>query len=86
VVSRSGHSPSLQDADVLLDRAAELCRRTGFHRTLKRVDTKFTRTRRLDRWVAAGDIRIIFGFEAHLTLVPAPTNAANDAVDDTAQV
>ncbi len=65
VVNRSGNRPSHEQADVSLDKAAALCRQAGFRKILLRGDTKFTQTRHLDRWDAAGDIRFIFGFEAH---------------------
>jgi len=69
IVNRSGNRPSHEQADVYLDRAVALCRRAGFRKILLRGDTKFTQTRHLDRWDAAGDIRFIFGFEAHAALV-----------------
>ena len=52
---------------------------------LLRGDTNFTQTRHLDRWDTAGDIRFLFGFEAHDSLkaradeLPAkPTASWND--------
>jgi hypothetical protein len=65
LVNRSGNRPSHEQADVYLDKAIDLCRRAGFGKILMRGDTKFTQTRHLDRWDEAGDVRFIFGFEAH---------------------
>ena len=66
--NRSGNRPSHEQADVYLDKAIDLCRRAGFRKILMRGDTKFTQTKHLDRWDAAGDVRFIFGFEAHSSL------------------
>jgi len=66
--NRSGNRPSQERADVFLDKAVALCRRAGFRTILMRGDTKFAQTRHLDRWDQAGDIRFIFGFEAHDSL------------------
>jgi hypothetical protein len=66
--NRSGNRPSPEQADVYLDKAVTLCRQAGFRKILMRGDTKFAQTKHLDRWDAAGDIRFIFGFEAHDTL------------------
>ena len=68
LLNRSGNRPSHEQADVYLDKAIDLCRRAGFRKTLLRGDTKFTQTRHLDRWDEAGDVRFIFGFEAHDSL------------------
>jgi hypothetical protein len=68
LLNRSGNRPSHEQADVFLDKAIEICRRAGFRKVLLRGDTKFTQTKHLDRWDAAGDIRFIFGFEAHDSL------------------
>jgi Transposase DDE domain group 1 len=65
VLNRSGNRPSHEQADVFLDKAVDLCRRAGFRKTLLRGDTKFTQTKHLDRWEEAGDVRFLFGFEAH---------------------
>ena len=65
LLNRSGNRPSHEQADVYLDKAIDLCRRSGFRKILMRGDTKFTQTRHLDRWDQAGDVRFIFGFEAH---------------------
>ncbi len=66
--NRSGNRPSQELADVFLDKAVTLCRQAGFRKILMRGDTKFAQTKHLDRWDAAGDIRFIFGFEAHDSL------------------
>jgi Transposase DDE domain group 1 len=65
LLNRSGNRPSHEQADVYLDKAIDLCRRAGFRKILMRGDTKFTQTKHLDRWNEAGDVRFIFGFEAH---------------------
>lgn len=68
LVNRSGNRPSHERADVYLDKAAALCRQAGFRKILLRGDTDFSQTEHLDRWDAAGDIRFIFGYDAHATL------------------
>jgi hypothetical protein len=68
LLNRSGNRPSHEQADVYLDKAIDLCRQAGFRKILMRGDTKFTQTRHLDRWNEAGDVRFIFGFEAHDSL------------------
>ena len=68
LVNRSGNRPSQEQADIFLDKAVDLCRGAGFRRILLRGDTKFTQTRHLDRWDNAGDVRFIFGYEAHDSL------------------
>jgi hypothetical protein len=68
LVNRSGNRPSHEQADVFLDKAADVCIRAGFRKLLLRGDTKFAQTKRLDRWDAAGNIRFIFGYEAHDSL------------------
>jgi hypothetical protein len=68
LVNRSGNRPSHEQAHVYLDKAAALCRQAGFRKILMRGDTDFSQTKHLDRWDAAGNIRFIFGFEAHPTL------------------
>src|SRR5205085_5813895 len=67
LANRSGNRPSHERADVYLDRAADLCRRAGFRKVTYRGDTKFTRTRHLDRWDTDG-IRFIFGMDARTNL------------------
>jgi hypothetical protein len=66
--NRSGNRPSQERADVFLDKAVALARRAGFRTILMRGDTKFAQTRHLDRWDEAGDIRFVFGYEAHGSL------------------
>jgi Transposase DDE domain group 1 len=68
LLNRSGNRPSQELADVYLDKAVTLCRQAGFRKILMRGDTKFAQTKHLDRWDDAGDIRFIFGFEAHDSL------------------
>ena len=59
----------------LLDKAIALCRRAGFRRILLRGDTDFTQTKHLDRWDEAGDVRFVFGIDAHPTSRRGPTNS-----------
>jgi hypothetical protein len=68
LVNRSGNRPSHEQADVYLDKAIALCRQAGFRRILLRGDTDFSQTAHLDRWDQAGDIRFLFGIDAHPTL------------------
>jgi len=68
LVNRSGNRPSQEGADVFLNKAVALCRGAGFRKILLRGDTKFTQTKHLDRWDDAGDVRFIFGYEAHDSL------------------
>jgi len=65
LLNRGGNRPSQERADVFLDKAIALCRRAGFRSILLRGDTKFSQTRHLDRWDAAGDTRFLFGYEAY---------------------
>jgi hypothetical protein len=67
--NRSGNRPSHEGADVLLDKAIELCRLGGFLKMLLRGDTDFTQTWKLDEWDAAGDVTFIFGVDAMPNLV-----------------
>jgi hypothetical protein len=69
LVNRSGNRPSHEMAASFIDQAAALCRRAGFRSFLFRGDTDFTQTKHLDRWDSAGDIRFIFGIDAHPKLV-----------------
>jgi hypothetical protein len=68
LLNRSGNRPSSEHADVFLDKAVKLCQESGFRSILLRGDTDFSQTKHLDRWDAAGNIRFIFGFDAHPTL------------------
>lgn len=65
LVNRSGNRPSYEQAHIYLDKAVALCRRAGFRKILLRGDTDFSQTQHLDRWNNAGDIRFIFGYDAH---------------------
>jgi hypothetical protein len=68
LVNRTGNRPSHEQADVYLDKAADLCRRAGFKKITFRGDSKSSQTRHLDRW--DGDsIRFIFGIDAMPNLV-----------------
>jgi hypothetical protein len=69
VVNRSGNRPSHEMAASFIDQSVALCRRAGFRSFLLRGDTDFTQTRHLDRWDSAGDIRFLFGIDAHPKLV-----------------
>src|SRR5262249_21716514 len=68
LVNRSGNRPSHEQAADYLDKAIALCRQAGFCQILLRGDTDFSQTEHLDRWDAAGDIRFVFGIDAHPTL------------------
>jgi hypothetical protein len=68
LVNRSGNRPSHEQADVYLDKAADLCRRAGFRKITFRGDTDFSQTKHLDRWDRAGH-RFIFGIAAMANLV-----------------
>jgi hypothetical protein len=69
LANRPGNRPSHEGADVLLDKAVELCRLGGFLKMLLRGDTDFTQTWKLDDWDAAGDVTFIFGVKAMPNLV-----------------
>jgi hypothetical protein len=69
LVNRSGNRPSSEQAPAYLGKAIALCRQAGFRRIVLRGDTKFSQTEYLDGWDDAGDIRFLFGFEAHPTLI-----------------
>ena len=58
-------APRTNRPHIYLDKAVALCRRAGFQQILLRGDTDFSQTQHLDRWNNAGDIRFIFGFDAH---------------------
>jgi hypothetical protein len=62
-----------------IDQAAALCRRAGFRSFLFRGDTDFTQTKHLDRWDSVGDIRFIFGIDAHPKLVALAENLPETA-------
>jgi Transposase DDE domain group 1 len=68
LVNRSGNRPSHEQADGYLDKAFALCRRAGFRRISARGDTDFSQTAHRDRWDDAGDVRFLFGMDAHPTL------------------
>jgi Transposase DDE domain group 1 len=69
LVNRSGNRPSHEGAAAELDRAAQLCFRSGFRRVRFRGDTDFSQTEHLDRWNADGRIHFIFGYDGHRNLV-----------------
>jgi hypothetical protein len=64
LVNRSGNRPSHEHAHIYLDKAIDLCRRSGFRAITLRGDTDFTQTAHLDRWDRAGDVRFLFGIDA----------------------
>ena len=68
LVNRSGNRPSQEQAEVYLDQAFALVRKAGFRTLFVRGDTDFSQTKHLDRWDAAGDLRFLFGIDAHPTL------------------
>jgi hypothetical protein len=69
LVNRPGNRPSHEQAPLYLDKTMALCRRAGFQRIFLRGDTKFSQTAYLDGWDDAGDVRFLFGLEAHATLI-----------------
>jgi hypothetical protein len=69
LVNRSGNRPSSEQAPAYIDRAIALCRQAGFRRIVLRGDTRFSQTEYLDGWDDGGDVRLLFGFEAHPTLI-----------------
>jgi hypothetical protein len=79
LLNRGGNRPSQERADVFLDKAIALCRRAGFRSILLRGDTKFSQTRHLDRWDAAGDTRFLFGYEAYDALEARADDLPGDA-------
>jgi hypothetical protein len=79
LVNRSGNRPSHEQADVYLDKAFAFCRQAGFRRILVRGDTDFSQTEHLDRWDQAGDIRFLFGMDAHPTLTTKAEGLAAEA-------
>ena len=69
LVNRSGNRPSHEQAHIYLDKAIALCRRAGFRSIYLRGDTDFSQTEYLDGWDDAGDVRFLFGIDAHPALV-----------------
>jgi len=65
LVNRKGSRPSHEGAAERFDQAIGLCREAGFGSILLRGDTDFSQTRYLDGWDEAGDVRFIFGMDAH---------------------
>jgi Transposase DDE domain group 1 len=68
LVNRSGNRPSYDQAHVAIDKTIALCRRAGFRSIYLRGDTDFSQTEHLDRWDDLGDVRFLFGIDAHPTL------------------
>jgi hypothetical protein len=68
LVNRTGSRPSHEQAPVYLDKAFAWCRRAGFRRIYARGDTDFSQTEHLDGWDDAGDVRFLFGIDAHAAL------------------
>jgi Transposase DDE domain group 1 len=68
LVNRSGSRPSHERAHLYLDKTIALCRRAGFERICLRGDTDFSQTEYLDGWDAHGDVRFLFGIDAHAAL------------------
>jgi hypothetical protein len=68
LINRSGNRPSHERAHVSIDKSIALCRRAGFLRIYLRGDTDFSQTEHLDRWDEPGDVRFLFGIDAHPTL------------------
>jgi hypothetical protein len=68
LVNRSGNRPSHEGAPAYLDKAIDLCRQAGFRRITLRGDTDFSQTAHLDRWDDTGDVKFLFGIDAHPVL------------------
>ncbi len=68
LVNRSGSRPSHEQAHTYIDKTIALCRRAGFERIYLRGDTDFSQTEYLDRWDGGGEVRFLFGIDAHPTL------------------
>ena len=68
LVNRSGNRPSHEQAHTYLDKTIALCRRAGFQRIYLRGDTDFSQTEYLDGWDDPGDVRFLFGIDAHPAL------------------
>jgi hypothetical protein len=69
LVNRGGNRPSHEGAPGYIDKTIALCRRAGFLRIFLRGDTDFSQTEHLDRWNIPGEVRFLFGIDAHPTLV-----------------
>jgi hypothetical protein len=68
LVNRVGSRPSHERAHIFIDKSIALCRRAGFQRIYLRGDTDFSQTAYLDRWDGGGDVRFLFGIDAHPAL------------------
>jgi Transposase DDE domain group 1 len=66
--NRSGSRPSYEQAHTYIDQSIALCRRAGFEQIYLRGDTDFSQTEYLDGWDGAGDVRFLFGIDAHPAL------------------
>src|SRR5262249_3274975 len=82
LVNRGGNRPSHELAASFIDRAITPCRAAGFRSILPRGDTDFTRTRHLDRWDGAGDVRFLFGIDAREDLVALAGQLPGSAYSD----
>jgi len=65
LVNRPASRPSHEGAAERLDQAIELCREAGYRSILLRGDTDFSQTAYLDGWDEQGDVRFVFGMDAH---------------------
>ena len=79
LVNRSGNRPSHEQAHIYLDKAIDLCRQAGFRRMILRGDTDFSQTTHLDHWDEAGDIKFLFGLNAHPALKALAEDLPGDA-------
>jgi hypothetical protein len=68
LVNRPGNRPSHEDAAACLDKAIDLALEAGFKSVLLRGDTDFSQTAHLDGWDALGNVRFLFGLDAHPNL------------------
>jgi hypothetical protein len=67
LLNRPANRPSHENAAEYLDRAFDLCERTGFKSIVARGDTDFSQTAHLDRWNQRG-VNFVFGMDASPTL------------------
>lgn len=78
IVNRSGNRPSHEDAPFFIDRAIELCRKSGFRKIVVRGDTDFALTENFDRWTEQ-KVEFVFGLDAMPNLVEIAERLENAA-------
>ena len=81
IVNRSANRPSHEGAASEVDRAVQLCLRSGFRKIVLRGDTDFSQTRYLDGWDSDRDsrIRFFFGYDATPNLKEIADNLVKSA-------